>query len=238
MSIEKLMNKKLPSVPKDLNIDNANVTFVPFSDKNAILKNEDIQRDAGHVKYDKGHYVAMYCDMHGVTKDMLDWWFWWHPQADERYKAWFPGAHKKIGYAKKNENYFTLPIQPLFKDNVQYPRETIGNQTATLRISFVSPEEFGFDEDVMEKNGIVGAVCGHVGIKGLFDHTEMCHIMKQTDEGILLISRFWMGESLDCKLLKKTIMTNSLAHAMTEHCCIEYRNLAEILPDLYREYRK
>lgn len=192
MSVEKLMNKKLPSVPKEIDVDCHDIDFVSFDNKNEILKSPKMYRQAGFVKYEKGYYVAMYCDMPGIDKNMLDWWFWWHPQADERYKAWFPGAHKKIGYAKENENYFSLSAQPLFKDNVQYPRETIGGQTATLRISFVSPEEFGFDEDVMQENGIVGAMCGHVGVKGLFNHTEMCHYVTSQEHFIYReYSRFY-----------------------------------------------
>ena len=33
-------------------------------------------------------------------------------------------------------------------------------------------------------------------------------------------------------------MTDALVRGMAEHCCIEYRNLAEILPGLYEEYGK
>ncbi len=235
MIIEQLLNKPLPTIPQDINTENHNLTFVAFRDKNKILSDTSIQKEAGYVRYENGYYVAMYCEMPNVTKEMLDWWFWWHPQADIRYKAWYPSAHKKIGYATKDKSYFNCENLPKFQNNTQYPREEIGEKTATLRIRFVSPAEFGFDKSVMEENNIVGAICGHVGVKGLFSHTEMCHIIKQTDNGVLLISRFWMGESLKSKLLKKVVLTDSLAKGMTEHCCIEYRNLAEILPCLYEE---
>lgn len=37
-------------------------------------------------------------------------------------------------------------------------------------------------------------------------------------------------------LLKKLIITDEMGRGMAEHCCIEYRNLCEILPTLYAEY--
>lgn len=38
-------------------------------------------------------------------------------------------------------------------------------------------------------------------------------------------------------LLRKLIITEDMARGMAEHCCIEYRNLCEILPLLYEEYK-
>ena len=38
-------------------------------------------------------------------------------------------------------------------------------------------------------------------------------------------------------MLRKMIITEDMAKGMAEHCCIEYRNLHEILPLLYEEYR-
>ncbi len=236
MDIEELLNKPLPTIPQDINTENHNVTFVAFDDKNRILSDASVQKEAGYVRYENGYYVAMYCEMPDVTKEMLDWWFRWHPLADIRYQAWYPSAHKKISYAAKDKSYFNAENRPSFRNNTQYPREEIGGKTATLRIRFVSPTEFGFNESIINENDILGAICGHVGVKGLFSHTEMCHIIKQTNNGVLLISRFWMGELLKSKLLKKVILTDGLAKGMTEHCCIEYRNLAAILPGLYATY--
>lgn len=36
--------------------------------------------------------------------------------------------------------------------------------------------------------------------------------------------------------LRKKIVTDGMAKGMAEHCCIEYRNLQEILPVLYGKY--
>ena len=89
----------------------------------------------------------------------------------------------------------------------------------------------------MEENQIPIIVCGHVSaFRGLVPHTEMAHIFRQTDEGLFLISRFWLGKTLKNPLLRKVILTEETARGMAEHCCVEYRNLAQILPGLNEEY--
>ena len=74
-----------------------------------------------------------------------------------------------------------------------------------------------------------------MGIRSFVKHTEMAHIFKQTDDGLFLISRFWMGQLLWPKILRKIIINDKLAKGMTEHCHQEYRNLAAMLPELYNE---
>ena len=107
-----------------------------------------------------------------------------------------------------------------------------------LRIDFITPEEFGFSRQLMTENNISKIVCGHVGaFNNLVQHTEMAHIFKQTEDGLFMISRFWLGKTMKNPLLRKLIITEDMARGMAEHCCIEYRNLREILPVLYAEYR-
>ena len=84
---------------------------------------------------------------------MINWWFWWHPQADERYHSWFPGEHFSISYAGKDRAYFKQTTVPAFRPNTQFPVERIGGRKMPLRIDFVTPEDFGFEERKMEENG-------------------------------------------------------------------------------------
>ena len=89
----------------------------------------------------------------------------------------------------------------------------------------------------MRENNIPLIVCGHVGaVYGLVPHTGMAHIFKETTDGLLLISRFWLGQTLKNPLLRKAILTDDTARGMAAHCCVEYRNLARILPGLYKQY--
>ena len=241
MNIEKLMNKPLPTIPKDIKqkILKSNITLTSFENKNDILSSEILQNEVGYKKFPDGSYlVSMICPMKGITPDMINWWFWWHTQDKIRYQVWYPGEHLSISFRKKDASYFNQPKMPEFKENSQYPYERVGKIRMPLRIDFVDPEKFGFSKSMMMENNIPLIVCGHVGaFNGLIMHTEMAHIYKSTDDGLLLISRFWIGKTLKNKFLRKILLTDETAIGMAKHCCIEYRNLAEILPDLYKYYR-
>lgn len=237
MITEKLMKKPLPEITPDdrKRILTENITLTDFENKNEILKNESIRHEMGFRKFSNGGYlVSMTCPMRGITPEMINWWFWWHPQKSERYKAWFPGEHYAVSYAKKDKAYFSQAHLPQFQDNSQFPVERIGKIVMPLRIDFTTPEKFGFSKEEMEKNGIPLIVCGDVSaMGGLVKHTKMAHIFKSTNDGLMLISRFWIGETLKSPILRKAILTDETAKGMAEHCYVEYRNLVEVLKELY-----
>ena len=236
--IEELLRKPLPQMPEEIKTAPA-ITATSFEDKNVILTDDKLQREAGICEYGMGKWlVSMYCPMPGITPEMIEWWFWWHPQQSLRYQVWYPGAHHEISYRKKDEDYFKQEKYPGFRDNVQYPKESIGGQTATIEIDFVTPEEYGFSRKLMDENDIPLIICGHVGIKNFIKHTEMAHFFKKTNEGLYMFSRFWMGEGIKNGIVRSIAVNESVARGMEEHCCIEYRNLAAILPELYKEYAK
>ena len=243
MDSNAFMEKALPQIPPDIQTAiaaKAPVTRTAFDKKDDILTDEILQREVGFSRFDNGNYlVSMTCPMPGITPEMIRWWFWWHAQESIRYKVWFPGEHFGISYARKDRAYFSEERLPTFQPNTHYPVERIGKLILPLKIEFVSPEAFGFSPDLMQQNGIPLIICGHVGaMYGLVPHTEMAHIFKQTKDGLLLISRFWLGQTLQNPLLRKIILTDETASGMAKHCCVEYRNLAEILPELYRTESK
>ncbi len=241
MTIDGLFKKPLPAVPTDIS-EKINtkypITLTEFSNANEILIDPELQQEIGYGKFEDGSYlVSMVCPMPNITADMIRWWFWWHPQDSKRYQVWYPTDHFSISYGRRDKAYFTADTCPAFSPNTQYPVERIGGMKMPLRIDFVDPEDFGFSKTVMDENGIPLIVCGHVGAyRGAVWHTEMAHIFKQTDDGLFMISRFWLGKTLKNPLLRKTILTDETARGMAEHCCVEYRNLAQILPHLYAEW--
>ena len=239
MHLDELKRKPLPMIPEDIQdkLKCSLITLTPFDEKNRILKDASLQQEVGYRRFPDGSYlVSMTCPMPGITPEMIAWWFWWHPQADERYQVWFPGEHHSISFDKRNKEYFSQLAVPAFQPNTHYPVERISGARLPLRIDFVSPEDFGFSTQLMNKNQIPVIICGHVSaLRGLVPHTEMAHIFCQTDDGLCLISRFWLGKTLKNPLLRKVILTEDTARGMAEHCCVEYRNLAEILPALYKE---
>lgn len=233
-----LLKKPLPVIPADIaqKLAHPEITLTPFENKNDILCDGALQQEIGYGQFPDGSWlVSMTCPMPGITEEMIRWWFWWHPQEALRYQVWFPGSHFGIRYKRKDRAYFEQDAMPPFQPNSQYPVEEIGGSRMPLRIDFVTPEQFGFSREAMERGKILEIVCGHVSaFNGLVKHTEMAHIFRETEEGLFMISRFWLGKTMH-PLLRKVIMTDKLARGMTEHCCIEYRNLCQILPALYKE---
>lgn len=236
--MNELLNKPLPVIPEDIleKLDDSGITMTPFESRNDVLTNPALQREVGFSQFPDGSWlVSMTCPMPGITREMIEWWFWWHCQESIRYQVWFPGAHISIKYKKKERAYFEQKTMPPFQPNSQCPVEKIGGTQMPLQIDFVTPEAFGFSREAMERNNIPVIVCGHVSaFGGLIPHTEMAHIYKRTEDGLFLISRFWLGKTM-APWLRKMMMTDKLARGMAEHCCVEYRNLVEILPELYRE---
>ncbi len=239
MCMDELLKKSLPEIPAEIRavLDTPCITLTSFEDKNQCLSDDSLGQEVGFGQFPDGSWlVSMNCPMPGVTAEMIRWWFWWHCQDSLRYQIWYPGEHSSIKYHKKDSAYFTQATRPPFAPNSQLPVERIGGKKMPLRIDFVEPEAFGFSPEVMAENQIPIIVCGHVSaFYGFIPHTEMAHIFRQTEKGLFLTSRFWLGRSMN-PLLRKMVMTKDMARGMTEHCCVEYRNLAQILPMLYREY--
>lgn len=241
MEYQKYLDAKNCTVPNDIAVSllhEGSNTPTSFENINDVLSNDLLKRDAGFARMANGDYlVSMYCPMPGLTKEMVDWWFWWHPQDKLRYQLWYPGEHYGNGYARKDHDYFNSPMMPPFRPNTQYPVERIGKMKMPLSIDFITPEAFGFDSEIMRKNDVATIICGHVGAyKGLLQHTEMAHIFFQQKDGLFLASRFWLGKRLKKPLMRKILLTDETARGMAMHCCIEYHNFSNKIPGLYKEY--
>lgn len=240
VGLKELLDKPLPEIPGDVREKLRFFAITPtlFEDKDTILRSRDLRREVGYCRFQNGDYlVSMTCPMPGITPEMISWWFWWHPQESIRYQVWFPGEHFRISFDKKDAAYFRQDTLPVFRPNTQHPTERIGGIRMPLQIDFVDPHDFGFSEQAMQENDIPLIVCGHVSaFRGLIPHTEMAHIFQKSDDGLFMSSRFWIGKNLVNPFLRKQILTGATAKGMAEHCCVEYRNLAEILPVLYAEW--
>lgn len=229
---------------KDLNIENClspgNITATSFEDKNRILTDKELQSEAGFTKTEKGDYlVSMVCPMPNVTREMIDWWFWWHPQKSERYRMWYPGEHFAVYYSPKDRKYFKKASFDTFKENTQYPIEKIGSLPLPLSIDFKDSENFGFSKAAMAEGKVKTIVCGTVGaFFGLVKHTQMAHIFFEKEDGLYLVSRFWIGEKLKNPLFRKIFLNDKTARDMARHCYYEYRRLASLLPKLKNEMLK
>lgn len=127
MNYSKYFSMPNAHVPDEIELKiekTGNITPLPFSCAGDILSSKSLQNEIGTIKLSDGSYlVAMTCPMPSVTKEMVQWWFWWHPQENERYQLWYPGEHIGISYSKKDLQYFSQPAVPAFQENTQYPVE-------------------------------------------------------------------------------------------------------------------
>lgn len=106
---ETQLKKDVESVPLNVAklLEKPNrIKAILYQDCDQILLDKELQQQIGYsILPNGGWYVAMKSLMPNVTKEMVDWWFWWHAQDPIRYKMWFPNTHKCNAYDTKYETY-------------------------------------------------------------------------------------------------------------------------------------
>ncbi len=192
----------------------------------------------GHLP-DGGAVLENLVDMPGVTPEMFDFWFAWHPLDPMRYKIWNPEQH-----------YYCLTMNPeIANDRTLSYRERLWNTTHDIeedcnmgkqhiRISFRKPTDIGFDPEKYASFGgtIVCSGNEHGGL--------MVHFLRPTARGSELRSRFWMGYGIIDGKPKKILPDNmppfplEPVKALLLHNIAEFTNLAAILPEVYAEFHE
>ena len=126
--------------------------------------------------------------MPGVSPEMVDWWFDWHPREAIRYRIWHPPAHF--------ENSLQAPSEPGAKAHwgaVHHPVEDVGVGVVHARIASRTPR-LG-----MSPAALAGPLVGTVLAAEVGDdrrhvrHSLMFHVFLREDDGLVLRSRFWLG---------------------------------------------
>jgi len=193
-------------------------------------------------------YVAVATEMPGVSGEMVDWWFDWHPRSPERYRAWHPLAHKGVSWEAPRG----LGAKPHW-NAIHHPVEDLGLGDARVRIDFRRPAVIGFSDDFLDDPRVATIVCGYAGDdRRRVRHTVMVHVFAEAEGGVLLKSRFWLGEALrpylpgalagaagwaiDRPAVRRRALPEGLPRLLARHCAEEYANLATLLPELYRSF--
>jgi phloretin hydrolase len=197
---------------------------------------------------DRAGYVAVRTRMPGVSAEMVDWWFEWHPHDPDRYRAWHPLAHR--------DNSVEVPAEAGAKAHwgaVHHPAEDIGTGLVHARIAFEPPSAIGFSGDALDDPAVATVVCGHVGDdRRRLRHTVLAHVFLAEPEGVTLRSHFWLGATirpylpaplaapigaaLNNRLIRRASLPARLPRALATHCAEEFANLATLLPELYRHF--
>lgn len=196
---------------------------------------------------DGSGYVAVRTFFPGATAEMLDWWFDWAQKKENiRYKIWYPGAH----YAMAEIPTPGAPEYPATKPSwgkTRFPVEDIGMGVNRIRLDFVPPSEFGFEE-LPEDTTMITVRVGFAN--GLVKHTDMIHYVRPVEGGVEMRSRFWLARDIEAmsgglglvafiannNLFKQLALPSNAPKELAFHCASEYSQLASFLPELYRLY--
>jgi len=212
-----------------------------------LLESEYDEIETGYCVLPNGAgYVAVNNKFPGVTLEMINWWFAWHALEDSRYMMWFRKGHYGISVSDEDRAKIINSATPMlekFQGRTHYVIEDTGNGPEDIQISFLTPEQLGFDADELNSKKVT-VVAGN----GLSESRSggpkapaiMLHYFREVTGGVESRSRFWMGyhmiDGKPCKLLPDGIQIPIQAPmGLAFHNVEEYSNLAAILPDLYRE---
>ena len=148
-------------------------------------------------------YIAMRHEMPGVTVDMVDWWFAWHPIEGLRYRIWYPPYHLGVHVDDWAQPRLLDPgvlVRDKCEKIVHHVTEDTGMGTEHIDIHFLTPEQMGFDMSRWQEPN-VGTFVGGFGWS-LNEHQPpeipaapaiMVHFIREIDGGVEWRTRFWMG---------------------------------------------
>ncbi len=220
---------------------------LPREQMDRLVDPTELPGETGWCKLADGvGYVAVRTAMPGVTAEMVDWWFDWHPREAIRYRIWHPKAHR--------ENSIEEPARPgerPYWGTVHHPVEDVGLGVVHARIEFVAPSRIGFSSDFLADERVASIVCGYAGDdRRHVRHTPMVHVFLNEPGGVLLRSRFWLGAALapygplgalggrlmNRPAVRRRAMPAGIPRALARHCAEEYANLGALLPELYGRF--
>lgn len=222
---------------------------LPLTEIGRLLDPAPLRVETGWCTLPDGvGYVAVRTPMPGLTGEMVDWWFDWHPREPTRYRVWHPRAHQA--------NSLEPPAGPGAKAHwgaVHHPVEDVGTGMVRARIAFLPPRALGFATDALDDPAVATIVCGEVGDDTRrVRHSAMAHVFLREGDGVVLRSHFWLGALirpylpaplaaplgalLNNRAVRRAALPAGLPQALARHCAEEYANLATLLPELYGRF--
>ena len=208
--------------------------------------------ETGYTRLANGQvFVAVLTDMPGVSGEMIDWWFGWHGNENQRYKLWHPRAHMKVSMEKDLAAESGITDREKYVGNVSYVEEYIGGESLPISIAFHSPADSHLDESKFEQARVQTAVCARIGFTtSNLNFSRVIHLIRETDRGCEMRSRFWLGDVALRALPERSAVNRMLGSRFVAsragkleigrdllvHCSMEMNHLASFLPNLYRDY--
>ncbi len=182
-------------------------------------------------------HVAARTDMPFCTGKMFEWWFRFAPDT-RQYAWWHPLDHVSSSWVE------TSPLTHIGSTHIVEERLG-GDEVVPLQIHFVDPREiFGVDayEDALARGDISTVVAAQTGNgpeplrdeQGRPNMGRLTHICRDTPDGMVLRSRFWLGAGtgLPPEVLQ-SVIPDAMGLGLMQHAHTEFKYLARFLPSLY-----
>jgi hypothetical protein len=151
--------------------------------KTTLIKETESYKTEVRRLPDASYLVAVRTPMLGVKAEMVRWWFADFLNTTEHYTWWHPEDHVWMDWENKK------PGEVIGSSHLVH--EYIGSELSKLRIQFIdSSEFFGFDPN----NKDTFVICAKVGLlEEEINTAKMCHVVRNTETGAEMRSRFWLG---------------------------------------------
>ena len=181
--------------------------------------------------------VTVRSEVPGCTAEMIHWWMgYMRTPAD--YRLWHPDDHEWMDW---DELY--APGRYVGASHLVHER--IGGEMQKLRIHF-------FDAQRVLPQAPVAvdlALCGRTGMLDRpLDVGWLVHLVRDTDSGCEVQSRFWLGDvgARDLRyaasawlanrgFLRRRLAPDFLGEDLERHCREEMENFATFLPELWKK---
>jgi phloretin hydrolase len=186
----------------------------------------------------------------GVTADMIDWWFAWHPLEDLRYRIWYPPQHAGIMLSPIDRARILDPAIPNREKNwgvVHNVTENCDCGFDNVDIAFRSPADMGFDMDRFNK--VAATFAGGGGWAVAVEKCDMsitapaimCHMFYEVPGGLRHRTRFWMGYRFteqgtpELSLPPGVSVPAEAVQGLARHNVKEFTRYGDFLPRIYKE---
>jgi hypothetical protein len=219
---------------------------------NDLLNPGDLKVEVGWCNLPNGAgFIANRNVYKGVTAEMIDWWFAWHPLESLRYRIWYPPQHAGVALSPESRKRILDPSIPIREKNwgvTHHVTEDCDCGMEDIDITFLSPADFGFDMARWKEPYVSTFVGGFGGSRPAHktDHaikasSLMCHIFRLVSGGLEHRTRFWMGYRMsegkpELSLPPGVAVPAMAVQGLARHNVREFRNLGILLPEIYDEF--
>lgn len=197
------------------------------------------------VMPDGSGFIANRIRMPSVTPEMFAWFLTWFAFENARYKIWWPESHYGVSSSESDQAKLLDPRRACWgklRGTTREVLEDMGNGPEKIRMTYILPEEFGFDMSKFPQEPQEAFVSIPLG--GPMDAPSqnlLCHyFMAHPDGGGVLRTRFWVGWGMVNG--EKVLTLPAGAHVpkqilrnMWWHNIQEFSRLRDLLPLLYEE---